>query len=248
MTRYADKVALITGGGAGFGAAVATELSREGAAVMLVDRDPDGLERTAQACASGAGVRSLACDVRDADVPERAVREAVDAFGGIDTLITAAGVWEPMPFLETTMDAFDRQFDINVKAPFRFAQAAAPELERRSGSIVLFSSAIARRAFLGSAAYAATKGAVSSLTIALGAELGRRGIRVNAVAPGTVETGMTRASLQDPSHRTNVEASTPLERLGEVDEIVAATVFLALGGATYTNGHVLAADGGWTVA
>ncbi len=155
---------------------------------------------------------------------------------------------EPLPFLETTEESFDRQFDINVKATFRFAQAAAPELERRSGSIVLVSSVIARRAFLGSSAYAATKGAVSALASALGAELGRLGVRVNAVAPGTVETDMTRESLRDPGHRSGVMTSTPLGRLGEVDEIVAAIVFLAFGGATYVNGHVLASDGGWSVA
>lgn len=248
MEEWSGQAAIVTGAASGLGAAVTRELLSRGANVVLVDRDRDGLERIVGDLPEPGRARVFPCDVTDDDAPAAAVASAVEAFGRLDALITAAGIWRPAPFVEMSAADVDAQIAINLRAPFMFAQAAAPRLIEDGGAIVFFSSSADRRGFPGSSAYCASKGGVSALTYALASELGPLGVRVNAVAPGTVETAINSESLTDPSHRAAVVGATPLGRLGEPREIAEAVLYLASRSTSFTSGHVLVVDGAWSVS
>jgi len=240
---WEGRSAIVTGAASGLGAAVARLLLARGASVLLVDRDGDGLDRLAAEAAGAA--RSHCCDVAAPEAATESVALAVAEFGGLDTLITAAGILHSAPLREASLETIDAQLAVNLRAPLLFAQAASDQLSERRGSIVFFSSAADRRGFPGSSVYCATKGGISALTIVLAAELGPRGVRVNAIGPGTVETGINRVALGDPAFRRSVVDDVPLGRLGEPEEIAETVLFLASDQSSYTTGQVLLADGGW---
>lgn len=240
---WEGRSAIVTGAASGLGAAVARMLLTREASVLLVDRDGDGLERLAAEAPGRARVHC--CDVAAPEAATESVSLAVAEFGGLDTLITAAGILHSAPLPEATLETIDAQLAVNLRAPLLFAQAASEQLSARRGSIVFFSSAADRRGFPGSSVYCATKGGISALTIALAAELGPHGVRVNAIGPGTVETGINRAALSDPTFRRSVVEDVPLGRLGVPREIAETVVFLASDQSSYTSGQVLLADGGW---
>lgn len=235
--------AVVTGAGSGIGAASAVALAARGARVVLVDRDETGLAATA---AHLPASRALALDVTEADGPARIVREALEAFGSLDVLVHAAGIYEPLPYAETPLESLDRQWRVNARAPFALTQAALPHL-RGGGRVVFVSSIAGRVGFPDSTAYCATKGAVELLTRALALELAAEGVRVNAVAPGTTRTGMTaRTFAASPGLEESLAGQTPARRIADPEEIAAAVAFLASDEASYVHGATLVVDGGWT--
>ena len=220
--RLKGQVALVTGAGRGIGEAIALAFAREGAKVAVADVDPNTARATARRLGRGRAL-ALHMDVADA-ASVRDGFEAIDrAWGRIDVAVTNAAVEPIVPFLELTEATWDRVVDVNLKGTFLVAQAAGRRMaRRRRGVIITLSSVNAEVARPESAAYAATKGGVRQLTKAMAVALAPHGIRVNAIGPGTVVTGLTRHLLKSRAWRAAVYARTPLQRVA--DQSVTAEV------------------------
>jgi len=241
----AGKSVVVTGASSGIGAAIARAMAREGACLTLVGRDASRLNETERAVEADVGVTSVAVDITGADASHQIVEAALEAFGVIDVLVHNAGIFEPVPFDEATLESLDRQWAVNVRAPFAITQAALPHL--RPGSSVIFITSLAGTVgFPHSTAYCATKGAAEMLARSLAVELAPRGIRVNALAPGNIHTRMNAETYaENPEYVRELIERTPAGRIGEADEIAPGVVFLASDAARFVYGATLAVDGGW---
>lgn len=231
---------LVVGGGSGIGraaAALAADAGAQVAATVLPGED---------AAVPGAGT-VLDCDVTDARSVEAAVAEANRALGGLDAVIVTAGVFDHRGLGETGEDDWRRVLAINLDGPFRVARAARPIFEAaRGGSLVFFSSQIGLVGHRRATAYAASKGGVNALARTLAIEFAAFGARVNAVAPGPIDTPMTAVARADPARSAALVAAVPLGRFGKADEVARAALFLAAPASSYITGHVLVIDGGVT--
>lgn len=238
---------IVTGASSGMGAEIARAMAREGAGVTIVARDATRLGDTGRDIAEiGAGVTSVLVDITTDDAPRQIVDAAVESFGRIDVLVHSAGIFEPVPFEEATLESLDRQWAVNVRAPFAITQAALPHMAEGS-SIIVITSLAGKVGFPQSTAYCATKGAQELFVRSLATELASRGIRVNAVAPGNVHTGMNNETYAaDPEYMQRLIQRTPAKRIGEVSDIAPGVVFLASDAARFILGATLAVDGGWT--
>jgi 3-oxoacyl-[acyl-carrier protein] reductase len=239
------QVAIVTGASRGIGRAIAERLAREGARLVLTSRrGGDPLHAAAAACAqAGAEVETLEGDVGDPEVAAALAARASGRFGRIDLLVNCAGV-ALEELLVTTSDAAAREVvATNVLGVVWASRAVVPAmLRQRRGSIVSLSSSLAHRPVRGAAVYAGTKGFVEAFTVALAAEVGRKGVRVNAVAPGLVETDMTAAVRRDAPEEALRRIAAG--RTAKPEEIAATVAFLASDDASYVNGAVLSVDGG----
>jgi NAD(P)-dependent dehydrogenase (short-subunit alcohol dehydrogenase family) len=243
--RVDGKVAVVTGATGGIGRGCALALARSGASVVLLSRSkPPLLELADEIHAGGGDAAALPCDASDAEQ----VRRAFASIARVDVLVNAAGGNQPQPFLEATEDALDWMWSVNVKGSFLVAQQAARRMVRlgRGGSIVNVSSQMGHVGAARRTVYCATKHAVEGMTKAMAVELAPNGIRVNCVAPTFVETPMTRHWLADAEFRADVLRRIPLGRVGAVDDVAAAVLFLASPASGLTTGASLLIDGGWT--
>jgi NAD(P)-dependent dehydrogenase (short-subunit alcohol dehydrogenase family) len=246
--RFEGKVAVVTGAGRGMGRAVALRLAREGASVVVAEVNTDhGAEVADEIRADGGTAKAVAADVSRVTDVTRLFDDAVDAFGAVDILVNNAGIAVARPMLDYTEGDWDRQMSVNVKGVFFCAQAAARLMvPRRQGKIVNFAST---SAFVSSSkpevAYDTSKGAVRQMTVSMAAELAPHGINVNAVAPGTTATEMTKSTLATEEGLAWQLARIPLGRVGEPDDIASVVLFLCSPEASYITGHTLVADGGW---
>ena len=235
--RLDGRLALVTGAGRGIGRGCAQALAQAGAEVVAVSRTAADLEEIAP------GVRPAPCDVTDSE----RVRALIGGLASLDVLVVAAGTNLPERLLDVTDEQLDRLLDLNVRATFVTLQAAARQMAAGDGgSVVLISSQMGHVGGPRRSVYCATKHAVEGLAKAAAVELAPRRIRVNTVAPTFVDTPMTAPFLVDPAFRAEVERQIPLGRVGRVEDVTGAVVYLASDAAALVTGTSLRVDGGWT--
>jgi len=247
--RLDGRVALIAGAGRGIGRAAAEGLAQAGAEVVLVSRTAPEIDALASTIrAAGGKARALALDVTDSAV----AREAISRLECIDILINNAGGNFPEPFVEVTEERLDRILDLNVRAAFLIAQAStrkmleATDRKTRGGAIINITSQMGHVGAPNRTVYCMTKHALEGLTKAMAVELAPHNIRVNAVAPTFVLTPLTAPFFESADFKQWVLNRIPMGRLGTLDEITAAIVFLASPAASLITGASLVVDGGWT--
>ncbi|MEN3280548.1 MAG: hypothetical protein V7607_1688 [Solirubrobacteraceae bacterium] len=246
MFRLDGKRAVVVGAGAGIGAATACGLAAFGATVVCADRDLEAAEATAASINGDASPASaFRIDVTSAQDCADAVRELEPA----DVLVVTPGLNVRKPLLETTDEEFERVFAVNLLGTYRLIRDFGRGMgERGQGSIIVFSSFRSQTVEVGQGLYAACKAGVVQLMRALADELGERGVRVNAVAPGTVETPLTAQIKNDPEWYEAYRTKSILKRWADPHEMVGGIVYLASDAASYTTGALLMQDGGWTAA
>ena len=243
--RLQNKVAIITGGSRGIGYATAEAFLREGAAVILTASRPETAAKAVQTLQEkypDAKVGGISPDLSDLESVKAAFDEVVSRFGRLDILVNNAGVSESTPLLNYTEETFDKVMDLNVKGVFIATRVAAEHMAKQGSGVILnTSSMVSRYGQPAGFAYPASKFAVNGMTLSFARELGPKGIRVNAVAPGITETDMMKAVPKEVIEP--MIAQIPLRRLGQPEDIANAFLFLASEEASYITGVVLSVDG-----
>jgi len=245
--RLQDKVCVVTGGAQGIGFACATAFGNEGAKILLVDIDADlGMKAAENLKSAGIDAAFEAADTsKSADVA-RVMTAAIDRFGGVDVMLCNAAIIVKGDILDLSEDDFDRVVSINLKGYFLFGQAAAKHMVEtgRQGVIINMSSIQAVITNPDILSYAVCKGGVKQLTTGMALALADKGVRVNAIAPGSVDTPMFQGITSDPDKRRMVMSRTPMGRPADPSEIAAVAVFLASKDSSYITGETIVADGG----
>ena len=243
--RVDGRVAIVTGAGRGIGAASAIALAEAGADVVVAARTPGELQVTAEAIeAAGRRARVVVADLADLGQAPRLVAEARDGFGRLDIVVGNVGGAAPRPFLETSTDDIEQAVHFNVSTAHALLRSAVPVmLDSGGGAAISMSSIAGAAAGRGLLSYGTAKGALIHYTRLAAQDLAPK-IRVNAIAAGIVETDATRVIADNPALRAQIEASTPLRRLGTVQDIAAAVVYLASPAGAYLTGAVLEVAGG----
>jgi NAD(P)-dependent dehydrogenase (short-subunit alcohol dehydrogenase family) len=249
MARLEGKVALITGAGEGMGRAAALLFAREGAAVGVLDVDPDRAEATAAAIRGDGGrAVSLVADVSSDDDVREAVARVVGEFGLLNVLYNNAGVWlaGDGATTELPLDVWERTIAVNLNGVFLCCRHGIPELVKAGGgSVINTGSPVAIRPAPVYDAYTASKGGVISLTRAIAQYYGPLGVRANVLMPGNTETAMTRQALEDPSYREVCVRESPLGRLGQPEDVAYGALYLASDESSFVTGTIHWVDGGW---
>lgn len=249
--RFAGKVALVTGGAGGIGRASVLAYAREGAKVAVVDLHLAAAQAVAdEVAAAGGEAIALAVDVSQNEQVEAMVRQVVERFGALDIAFNNAGIdIEHRPLAEATEEMFDQLMAVNVKGVWLCMKHEIDQMLRQGsgGAIVNTASVGGLNGAPRQPVYSATKHAVLGLTKSAGAEYARKGIRVNAVCPGVIRTGMMeRAIEREPKRQAHIDRIHPINRLGEAEEIAKAALFLSSDDAAFVVGHALAVDGGFS--
>lgn len=240
MSEFAGRICVVTGAGRGIGKAIAEALHAEGGQVVGIDRDP---ALAASFASDLPGAVLLAADVSDRDQVTRTIDEVVARFGGIDHLVANAGISRDALVLRLSEADWNAQLAVNLTGTFHVVQASLRSMLRRDGaSIVAIASVVGETGNVGQAAYAATKAGITAFCRSLAKEVASRGMRVNVVAPGFVETEMTRTLPADV--QAAYMARIPLRRAAQAHEIASATTFLLSQRASYITGQIVGVNGG----
>lgn len=246
-----DKVAVVTGAASGIGRATAERFAQEGARVVLADIDEERLEAVTQSIRSAGGdVRCRRCDVSQEVEVVSLMAFAAETYGGLDTVFNNAGIEQPVtPSDEVTEALFDRVISVNLKGTFFGCKHALPYFRARGGGTIVNNSSVSAFANVGgNISYAASKGAVMSLTRVLAIEYARENIRVNAICPGVIDTRMNRRNLEVARDPNAVQegwlSATPLGRMGTPEEVAQTVLYLASHQSSFTTGVGLLIDGG----
>jgi len=255
MKLLSGKKAVITGGSEGIGFGIAKAFARTGADLLLIARDAEKLGKaSAELISYGVNVKTLSADLSDPSAFEKISGQILSEWNEIDILVNNAGIARFNVFSEVSESEFDLQLNLNVKAPYLLTQRLLPALERVKGCIINISSYFARRMLPGrpSTVYSLTKGAINSFTKALAYELGTKGVRVNAIAPGTVNTPLVQKNISRLSEEERggfqeaIKTIYPLGRIGEPDDLGGIAVYLASDEAKWVTGSIMNIDGGLT--
>ncbi|MDX2381311.1 MAG: SDR family NAD(P)-dependent oxidoreductase [Acidimicrobiia bacterium] len=242
--RFADRVALVTGAGRGIGAAVAERLATEGASVACLDIDAEGAADTAARIAErGADSFSAVCDVGDEQSVVDTVAAVVDRFGRLDVTVNMAGILSAVRSHEETLDNWNRILRVNLTGTFLVCRESIPHLLLTKGNIVNAASTSSLSGHPWMAAYGSSKGGVYMLSNSLAIEYAKRGMRVNCVAPGGIDTDMTRLELPDDVDFDILTRMLPIGRMGKPPMVADAVAFLASDDARFVNGEILRVDG-----
>jgi 3-hydroxybutyrate dehydrogenase len=257
MSKFSDKVALITGGGRGIGRAVAVEFAREGADVVVCARTENEVQRVADEIRSECGVRAIhaVCDVADVESVKRVFARVVEEFGrGVDILVNNAGIAESTSFIKTSDEFWQRHLAINLSGTFYCMRAALPAMiERGWGRIINIASIAGKTGAPYIAAYSASKHGVLGLTRSCALEVATKGITVNAICPGYVDTDMTERAIENITAKTGkpadetrafIEQMSPQQRLITSEEVAALALLLASHEGRGINGQAINVDGG----
>jgi len=241
MARFSGKVAFITGGARGIGRATAQAFAAEGARVIVADVDADAAEATARAL--GGGAIGLGLDVADPGSVKSVVAAALAKAERIDALVNNAGITRDASLVKTSDEAWDSVIAVNLSGTFYMTREVAPHMVARgSGAIINASSVVGVYGNFGQSNYVATKSGVIGMTRVWARELGRKGVRVNCIAPGFIATDMTAKMPEEVLE--GMKKKTPLGRLGAPEDVAKAYLFLASDEASFINGQVLGVDGG----
>jgi NAD(P)-dependent dehydrogenase (short-subunit alcohol dehydrogenase family) len=245
--RADGKIVLVTGGTRGIGLAIARALSEAGATVIISSRKESGAVDVLSK--GGASVEFRAADMMDSDAPRALIDGIAADHGRLDILVNNAGIADSRPMEDFEDDSYERLMSTNLASVFRACRAVLPHMKSQGGGVIVNMgsiSAIVSNIPQPQAAYNASKAAVHQLTKSLASDHAKDNIRVNAIAPGYVNTEMTAGGLEDPVMAPIWRQMTPMERAGEVDEIATAALFFCTDASSYCTGSVLFADGGYT--
>lgn len=243
--RLKGKIALITGSAAGIGRAIAETFAAEGANVAVSDVNIDGAQKTAAEIASASGSETMAVklNVADSDECDAAVKNIIEKFGKIDILVNNAGITKDGLIIRMTDEDWLKVIDINLKGVFNMTRACARDmLRKKTGRVINIASVVGLMGNAGQANYSASKGGVIALTKTCAREFASRGILVNAIAPGFIQTAMTDALSHDA--KAKLAEQIPLRRLGLPKDVAASALFLASEESSYITGHVISVNGG----
>lgn len=239
--KLQGKVAIITGAASGIGESIAALYLNEGARVVVSDLPGLGL---AKRFSSESQARAVEIDITADEAPQRIVETAIREFGGLDILVNNAGIALGKQFEDTTDEEFDRIMNVNVRSVFRLTRAAVPHLRTRGGgSVINLASIMSGTGGPLLSAYATSKHAVLGLSRGMAVDLGKYGIRVNALQPGSIWTGMSRPFFDDPNFRNYWEAKAPMGRIGDPIDVAVVALFLATDEAKFVSGAGIAIDG-----
>jgi 3-oxoacyl-[acyl-carrier protein] reductase len=243
MIDLSGRIAIVTGASRGIGAAIARQLARQGAHVVAAARGEHARAVADEITGAGGGAEAVALDVTEAGAAERVVAAAAERHGRVDILVSNAGIARDQLMLRMKREDWDAVLATNLTAAFALTQAALkPMIRQRAGRIICISSVVGQGGNAGQANYAASKAGLVGFAKAVALEVASRGITVNVVAPGLIDTDMTRAIAEGA--RAEWAAKIPLRRLGTPDDVASAVCFLASDEASYITGQVLAVNGG----
>jgi 3-oxoacyl-[acyl-carrier protein] reductase len=240
-----DQAAIITGGARGIGRSIAEKFAAHGAHLAIIDVNPEAAESTAQELAAQYNIKTLACktDVSRSEDVEAMVKKVLDTFGRVDILVNNAGVTRDNLILRMKDDEWDLVININLKGVFVCTRTVIRHMAKaRKGAIINLASVVGQMGNAGQANYTASKGGVIALTKTTALEFASRNIRVNAIAPGFINTDMTKVLSEQA--KADMLRDIPLERMGDPEDIANACLFLASEMSSYITGHVLAVNGG----
>jgi NAD(P)-dependent dehydrogenase (short-subunit alcohol dehydrogenase family) len=243
--RLDDRVALVIGAGSGIGEAAAKGMAAQGSVVVCADLQQESAERTAGAI--GESAKALAVDITNTESVEKLFRKVIDQYQRLDVVVVTPGVNVRKHIAVYEDSEFDRVIELNLKGTFRVLREAGKIMAGQgAGSIIAFSSIRSQVVEPGQGIYAATKAGIVQMVRALAAELGPKGVRVNAIAPGVVETPLTRQIKDRPDWYAAYAAKSVFGRWASADEMVGPVVYLASDASSFVTGSVLFVDGGWT--
>jgi 3-oxoacyl-[acyl-carrier protein] reductase len=250
MAELKDKVAVITGARRGMGRADAINLAKAGAKVVVSDISQEDCDKVVEEIKKQGGEAiAVKCDVSKKSEADNLVKSAVDKWGRVDILVNNAGICPFKPFLEITEEDWDKVLNINLKGYFLCAQAAAKEMAKQKSGVIVNIASIAMGqqgvGMPGIVHYCASKGGVVGMTEALAVELAPFNIRVNAIAPGVIDTPMVQEAGMDEKAIAGMLMRVPLKRMGKAEDIAKAVLFLASDDSSYMTGATVVVDGGW---
>lgn len=245
--KLKGKVAVITGSGRGIGAAIAKEFAKHGAKVVLTSRHLSECKTIEKEIKKAGGeALSIACDVSKKKDVDKLMAQTVKKYKKVDILVNNAGVVVQKPFTQMTEKDWDFVLDVNLKGVFLCSSAAAKQmLKKKYGKIISVASIAGKVGFANTSAYCASKAGIVNLTRELSLELSPNNINVNAIAPGVIETAMTKDMLKSKAMKKQFMMQTPIGRVGKPEDIAHAALYLASDDASFVTGHTLVVDGGW---